>query len=128
MQPGESSENDFDDILSFSSSYYNYGSLPRVDLDNEDVISRINENDPDIKFLCTLGNSVHTLKEGWEKRAGTALGNNTQLEKLIYFGLFAKHHVEDFCSGLAANRSIKTLEISGGDLSEDAFARLFLFS
>ena len=124
MQPGESSEHDFDDILSFSSSS---SSVPRVDLDNEDVISRINENDPDIKFLCTLSSSRHTLKEGWEKRASTALGNNTQLEKLIYFGLFAKYHVEDFCSGLAANRSIKTFVISGGDLSDDAFAKLAPF-
>jgi len=80
-------------------------------MSDEDILLRVKENDPTFNELSLL---IHGRTYDW-KRLGEAIRNNTYIKVLTCGGLpFGLQHntlFQEFCRGLADNKSIEELRV-----------------
>ena len=115
------------------------GDIYMLDLDDE-TIPLIQQNDPDVTGLWVHMVSEDEQQEGfigdnfdWAN-AGRQVGENTHLEKVTISsfngeveGAPTDQDFQDFCTGLARNRSIRSIKLHQCTITVDLFAILFQF-
>jgi hypothetical protein len=77
---------------------------------NEDILRRLEVNDPGVEYLSYTDDCYYDDSAGWIEGTGSAIGHSNVLRMLKFW--FYEHEkicLDEFCLGLQHNRSIECL-------------------